>query len=141
MDTQLRIFRDNFGPHFTLGILHTPVGKFQTCEDRVCEVPGRPVSEWKIPKRTAIRMADYELDITMSKRFGKMLPILKNVEGFEGVRIHAGNTHENTEGCILIGTARDNESGSIFNSRAAMAVFQPALAQWLTKGRVFLQII
>jgi hypothetical protein len=58
-----------------------------TCEDEVREVPGQPVATWKVPGKTAIPAGIYEVDITMSQRFGRDLPVLLAVPGFTGVRI------------------------------------------------------
>lgn len=139
--TQLRLIRDVFREDFTLGQLSTPVGSFYTCEDAFREVQGKPVQDWKIPSMTAIPMGNYRVIITYSQRFKKHLPLLLDVKGFTGIRIHAGNTHEDTEGCILIGQGRSSDRGMVTNSRAAMALFQPALEQWISTGDVWLQII
>lgn len=50
--------------------------------------------------------------ITLSPKFGKWLPLLLNVPQFEGIRIHAGNTPMDTEGCILVGEYNE-ESGRL----------------------------
>ena len=61
------------------------------------------IKKLKVYSATAIPTGRYEIAITYSNRFKKYLPLLLNVPGFEGVRIHPGNTAEHTEGCILPG--------------------------------------
>ena len=53
----------------------------------------------------AIPTGFYRLRVTMSPRFKIYLPILDGVIGRSGIRIHAGNTIDHTEGCILVGEA------------------------------------
>lgn len=52
---------------------------------------------------TAIPYGTYEIVISYSNRFKKYLPLLINVPGYDGIRIHPGNYHTDTEGCLLPG--------------------------------------
>lgn len=124
---------------FTLGRLYID-GQFKmfTCEDAVREKPGIPVAEWKVPSKTAIPRGSYRVIITFSQRFQKHLPLLLDVPGFSGIRIHAGNTEKDTEGCILLGTGR--AQGMVTNSRFAMSVFMPLLEEGLKNGVVTIEV-
>lgn len=88
-----------------------------TLEDIVREVPGKPVSEWKIGGETAIPSGRYKITVTHSLHFNRDLPLLNGVPGFLGVRIHSGNTDADTEGCILVGRSLADEA--IMQSRLA----------------------
>ena len=57
----------------------------------------------KVFGKTAIPVGIYKVLVTMSPKFKKLLPILLRVPGFDGIRIHAGNTVKDSEGCILAG--------------------------------------
>jgi len=116
-------------------------GRFEcfTLEDMVREVPGKPVSAWKVPGKTAIPCGLYEVTMNYSEHFGTILPLLLNVPGYEGVRIHAGNTAADTEGCILVGQMRNADV--IGRSRAALAKLLPQIQTALNrKERVFIEI-
>jgi Family of unknown function (DUF5675) len=131
--------RDIKTPYFTLGKMFID-GQLTvyTCEDAVREKPGVPVAEWKVPGSTAIARGIYRVIITFSNRFQKHLPLLLDVPGFSGVRIHAGNTAGDTEGCILVGTGRAKES--VTNSRLAMSVLMPKIEEGLKNGAVTIEI-
>ena len=63
----------------------------------------------------------YRLRMTSSPRFQEVLPILDNVVGRTGIRIHAGNTIAHTTGCILVGDLQCSEDGSDAASTSLVA--------------------
>ena len=68
----------------------------------------------KMKGQSTIPEGRYAVVISWSPRMQKWLPILLGVPMFTGIRIHAGNTSKDTEGCILVGENR--KVGMVVNS-------------------------
>jgi len=83
----------------------------------------------KIKHQTCIPVGVYKVIVNMSTRFKQNMPLLLNVPNFEGVRIHKGNTTEDTSGCILVGT-KFIDNKLLYSSIAYTKVF--SLIQKLT---------
>ena len=111
---KLHLERFLIGEQRTIGKLLID-GEFfcYTLEDRIRE-PG-----FKVYGATAIPAGTYDIAMTYSPRFKMVLPLLREVPDFDGIRIHAGNTESDTEGCILVGF--DSGPDHIGSSRKALA--------------------
>lgn len=94
----------------------------------------------KIAGKTAIPNGCYEVIISYSFRFKKDMPLLLNVPKFEGIRIHAGNTTENTDGCILLGNAITKSGDYLLDSLKANKAFMTLLKSVKKKEKVFITI-
>lgn len=105
---------------YTIGKLYIN-GKYfcDTLEDKdrglTDDMTVNEISKIKIKKETAIPTGTYKVTITYSNRFKKNMPLINDVKGFEGIRIHSGNTNQDTEGCILVGF--NKVKGNVINSR------------------------
>ena len=76
----------------------------------------------KVIGKTAIPIGTYKVIIDASTRFKQDMPHILDVPDFTGVRIHAGNTSADTDGCILLGSTWAGKD-FIGNSKLAFDVF------------------
>jgi hypothetical protein len=117
----------------TLGeMLIDGVHQAWTLEPTIREIAGEPVSEWKILNKTAIPAGTYNLIIGPSAKFGRDMPRVEDVQGFDGIEIHWGNFPHDTDGCTLLGT--DKAPAMVKNSVVAFNAFFPKLQAELAAG-------
>lgn len=94
---RLVLLRNVFTDKSTIGDLLIDGNFFCYTLEDVVRLPNQ-----KIYGKTAISTGKYEVVLSMSNRFKKLLPELLNVPNFTGVRMHGGNTSDDTEGCIVL---------------------------------------
>lgn len=96
------------------------------------------INQQKVKGKTAIPTGRYEIAITWSNRFKQQMPLLLGVPGFEGIRIHPGNTAADTEGCLLPGLSKGENT--VFRSALAYASLLAKITAALKTGKVFITI-
>lgn len=135
----MKLLLDRFfkGPKYTVGHLYID-GKYfcDTIEDvdrgLLDSMSLAEIQSKKIPSETAIPRGTYKVTLdVVSPKYSKRdfyikvckgkVPRLLNVKGFEGILIHAGNTEEDSAGCIILGENR--VKGKVINSRATFEKF------------------
>jgi hypothetical protein len=139
----LRLNRQKFTAKSTIGSLWID-GAMEcfTLED-VCreETPGTWFPAMKVPAQTAIPYGRYEVVLSVSARFKTLLPLLLKVPDFEGVRIHAGNSAADTEGCILVGAGVGPQPDWISQSLLAKERLMLKLREAAAAEKIWLDIV
>lgn len=51
----------------------------------------------------------YKVQVSRSPKFQRLLPLLEQVPGRTGIRIHRGTRPEHSKGCILVSSADEQE--------------------------------
>ena len=110
-----------------------------TARKLTSQMPQTVIRRHKIIGKTAIPTGRYRILITRSRRFGRWLPLLLSVKGFEGIRIHAGNKPEDTRGCILLGFNR--RKGYVLDSTRCVLTLVKMMTEAMEKGeKVFVMV-
>lgn len=139
---KLTLKRIALRPTYTIGKLYIDDIYFcDTIEDTVRDLNKNGKfdnGEKKVHSKTAIPYGTYEIKWTYSPRFKKYTPQLMNVPSFEGIRIHAGNTSTDTEGCLILG--KNKQVGKVLNSRDTINKFYPIIKEACSNGKVTIEI-
>lgn len=130
-EAQLKVLRETFTKKST-------IGKLFLGEDFFCYTLEDPLRDKKVYGETAIPEGTYQVIINYSPRFKKYLPLLLEVPGFEGIRIHTGNTPQDTLGCILVAQEKGNDI--IYSSRPAFFSLMDRISELLEKSPVWIEI-
>lgn len=141
MDLNLSLVREKFTPESTGGSLFIEGGQELEREcftledaDRKLEAGGK-----KLYGRTAIPRGRYKIELDWSPKYGRDMPHVLDVPGFEGIRIHSGNSARDTEGCILVGQKRYEDY--IRDSKLAFDALLKKMNQcWAGGGEVWITI-
>ena len=138
----INLKRIAFKPTYTIGKLYID-GKYicDTIEDVDRDLDDSMdeeiIKKKKVYGETAIPYGTYRVSITYSPKFKKMMPLVENVKGFSGIRIHSGNTAKDSLGCIIVG--KNKKVGMVLDSRATynnlFKIVKDAPSIWLTISR------
>lgn len=120
---KLRIKRIAKQPNYTIGKLYIDDKYYcDTLEDTDRGLKQsdslEQIKAKKVYGKTAIPTGEYYVNLTYSPKFKRILPVIQNVKGYEGIRIHSGNTADDTEGCILVGY--NTVKGMVVKSKATL---------------------
>lgn len=95
--------------------------------------------EKKIYGETAIPYGTYNVKWTYSNKFKKYMPLIENVPSFAGIRIHAGNSSADTQGCVLVG--ENKAVGKVLNSKNTVNKLYPIIEKACKNDSVTIEII
>lgn len=108
------------------------------CRDKNHDGDLADAGETKVHGKTAIPSGRYRVILSFSNRFKKVMPEVLLVNGFAGIRIHSGNTAEDSEGCILVG--KTQQRNLVGDSRLAYVELMARLAGTVNSDKIFLTI-
>jgi hypothetical protein len=139
--SKIIVNRKWFSTKTTMGVLQVPDAGFEcyTLED-----VARPLGV-KIYGETAIPQGKHKFILSVSSRFKMVLPLIYNTSGYvltdgygaawTGIRIHAGNTQEDSSGCIIVGYKRGENM--VYESKKCLQDLMAVLSQHYGDGKEY----
>lgn len=109
--TKITLTRINYAPTYTLGFIRHNEFFCFTLE------PAKTVGKGCIP------CGVYPISWEYSPKFKCNLWELKNVQDRSEIKVHAGNTVDDTQGCVLLGLDAETGEEAIFQSGLAIEMF------------------
>ena len=138
---EIKVIRNILTSEYTVGHLYIDDEYIcDTIEDRCRKIEKK---EDKIYGVTAIPCGRYPVVLDYSKKYSKLMPHILDVPYFEGIRIHSGNSDEDSLGCLIVGEYVPGVAGGwVANSRIAYSKVFDKLKQASDKGeRIFITIL
>lgn len=89
------------------------------------DMPLAEIKKRKVYGETAIPAGEYEVRMTYSPKYKRMMPQVMDVPGWTCVRMHSMNEAKDSLGCIGLG--KNDKPGWISNSHATCAEFEKRL--------------
>ena len=96
------------------------------------------IKKKKIYGETAIPTGSYSLIIDYSNRFKRRMAHILNVPGYEGIRLHKGNTAKDSLGCIIVG--KNKVVGKVVESKITYDKLFPILEKAYKEGKINITI-
>lgn len=138
---ELKVVRKEFSSKTSIGELYiNDVFFCYTLEDtdrNLMQTMGlKEIEQLKVYGKTAIPYGRYEVIMSWSNKFKCIMPLVNNVPGYLGIRIHKGNSEVDTLGCLLVGMKKGIDK--ISNSTEAFDRLFILLQEACTKGKVYI---
>ena len=137
---EIKVIRNILTSEYTVGHLYID-GEYitDTIEDRCRKIEKK---EDKVYGQTAIPHGRYPVVLDYSNKYSKLMPHILDVPFFEGIRIHSGNSDEDSLGCLIVGEFVPGVAGGwVKNSRIAYSKVFAKIKQASDKGeRIFITI-
>lgn len=93
----------------------------------------------KVYGETAIPKGEYLITMTYSPKYKRNMPLVNNVKGFDGIRLHSLNKPEDSEGCI--GFGKNDKVGWISNSRYWTGLIEDRIKKALARREIVKLVI
>lgn len=136
---ELKLIRNKSNKEYTEGKFYIDGAYFcDTLEDKdrglKQSMSVSEIKKLKVYGETCIPYGTYDVVLSYSPKFKKIMPEVLKVKGFTGIRIHNGVDKNSTSGCVIVG--KKWQDGKVTKSRDTFAELMVKL-----KGQTNIKLI